>query len=128
MSSAVQGIVNQWAAAHGLQIGSPGSAGNLSVTIDRVRVHLVTSRSSEIVVEARVRDLPAAPDEQNRLLRRALELSTARMTASAAGPSVDPAGSTLKLQTRVSANATIEEFDRAVSMIVGEVELWRELL
>lgn len=128
MSSALQGLIHQWAATHGLQTGLQGGAGNLSVTIDRVRVHLVTSRSSEIVVEARVRDLPLAPDERSRLLRKALELSTARMTTSAAGPAVDPTGSTLKLQTRVSANSTIDEFDRAVSMIVGEVELWRELL
>lgn len=128
MSSAPQSLVDQWASANGLASLASGSSGQLSVTIDRVRVHLVTFRSGEVLVEARVRDLPAALAECSQLLQKALELSTARMSESAAGPAVDPAVSYLKLQTRINARSTPDDVDKAVSMIVSEVELWRGFL
>ncbi|NBS63073.1 MAG: hypothetical protein EBT33_01830 [Betaproteobacteria bacterium] len=121
-------MIQQWAAANGLKLPPTAPPDQLSLTIDRVRVHLVTFRSGEILVEARVRDLPSAPAEQAALLRKALALSTARMAEVAAGPVVDPACSFLKLQARVPAQSGTEELDKAVSVIVNEVEFWRGVL
>lgn len=128
MSATTQSLIGQWASDHGLPPPSPTSAGQLSVTIDRVRVHLVTLRANEVLVEARVRDLPATMAERSHMLRKSLELSTARMSESAAAPVVDPGASCLKLQTRVSTQSTPDQLDKAVSMIVNEVELWRGFL
>ena len=128
MSATTQTLIGRWAADNGLPPPSPTSAGQLSVTIDRVRVHLVTLRAGEVLVEARVRDLPAALAERSQMLQKALELSTARMSESAASPVVDAGASYLKLQVRISAQSTSDEFDKALSMIVNEVELWRGFL
>ncbi|MFZ9506147.1 MAG: CesT family type III secretion system chaperone [Burkholderiaceae bacterium] len=121
-------LIQQWAAANGLELPPTAPPDQLSLTIDRVRVHLVTFRSGEILVEARVRDLPSGPVEQDALLRKALALSTARMAEVAAGPVIDPACSLLKLQARVPPQSSTEELDKAVSVIVNEVEFWRGVL
>ncbi len=121
-------LIQQWAAANGLKLPPAAPPGQLSLTIDRVRVHLVTFRGGDILVEARVRDLPSAPVERDALLQKALALSTARMAEVAAGPVVDPTASFLKLQARVPAQSSTEELDKAVSVIVNEVEFWRGVL
>ena len=68
------------------------------------------------------------PVERDALLQKALALSTARMAEVAAGPVVDPTASFLKLQARVPAQSSTEELDKAVSVIVNEVEFWRGVL
>ncbi len=128
MSAAAQNLMQQWAIANNIPQSEDLSAGRLSITIDRVRVHLLTLRSSEILVEARVRDLPSAPIEQNQLLQKALALSTARMSEVPVSPVVDEAATLLKLQARVSPLATADELDKTVSMVVNEVEFWRGML
>lgn len=121
-------LIHDWATANGLAASRNAAAGTLSFTIDRVRVHLVPLRGGETLVEARVRDLPAAPIERDGLLQKAMSISTARMADVAAGPVVDQAASFLKLQARVPAHASTDELDRAVSVMVNEVEFWRGIL
>lgn len=121
-------LIQQWAAANGLKLPPNTAPGQLSLTIDRVRVHLVPFHDGAILVEARVRDLPSAPAERAALLQKALTISTARMAEAAAGPVVDPACSVLKLQSCVQAQSSTEELDKAVSVIVNEVEFWRGVL
>ena len=121
-------LIQQWAAANGLKLPPNTAPGQLSLTIDRVRVHLVPFQDGAILVEARVRDLPSAPAERAALLQKALTISTARMAEAAAGPVVDPACSVLKLQSCVQAQSSTEELDKAVSVIVNEVEFWRGVL
>lgn len=75
-----------------------------------------------------MRDLPSAPAEREALLQKALAISTGRMAEAAAGPVVDPACSVLKLQSCVQAQSSTEELDKAVSVIVNEVEFWRGVL
>lgn len=120
--------MQQWAIANNIPLTDELRAGRLSLTIDRVRIHLLTLRSGEILVEARVRDLPSASIEQNQLLQKALALSTARMSEVAVSPVVDEAATLLKLQTRLAPLATADELDKTVSMVVNEVEFWRGVL
>lgn len=121
-------LIQQWAAANGLKLPPAATPSQLSLTIDRVRVHLVPFQSGLILVEARVRDVPSAPAEREALLQKALAISTGRMAEAAAGPVVDPACSVLKLQSCVQAQSSTEELDKAVSVIVNEVEFWRGVL
>ena len=123
-----QNLMQQWAIANKIPVSDELRAGRLALTIDRVRMHLLTLRSGEILVEARVRDLPSAPIEQNLILQKALALSTARMSEVSVSPVVDDAATLLKLQTRLPPLATAEDLDKAVSMVVNEVEFWREML
>ena len=128
MSAVAQNLMQQWAIANNIPLTDELRAGRLSLTIDRVRIHLLTLRSGEILVEARVRDLPSASIEQNQLLQKALALSTARMSEVAVSPVVDEAATLLKLQTRLAPLATADELDKTVSMVVNEVEFWRGVL
>jgi hypothetical protein len=128
MSAVAQNLMQQWAIANNIPLSDELRAGRLSLTIDRVRIHLLTLRSGEILVEARVRDLPSASIEQNQLLQKALALSTARMSEVAVSPVVDEAATLLKLQTRLAPLATADELDKTVSMVVNEVEFWRGVL
>lgn len=128
MSAVAHNLMQQWAIANNIPLTDELRAGRLSLTIDRVRIHLLTLRSGEILVEARVRDLPSASIEQNQLLQKALALSTARMSEVAVSPVVDEAATLLKLQTRLSPLATADELDKTVSMVVNEVEFWRGVL
>ncbi len=128
MSIAGHNLIQQWAIANNLPLSDELKAGRLSVTIDRVRVHLLTLRTGEILVEARVRDLPSASIEQDQLLHKALALSTARMSEAFASPVVDSTATVLKLQTRVAPNASGDDLEKSVSMIVNEVELWRGMI
>lgn len=121
-------LIRDWGHANGLTAQPGAVAGGLSFTIDRVRVHLVPLRGGETLVEARVLDLPSTPGERNGLLQKAMAVSTARMAEVAVGPVVDQAASLLKLQTRVPARASTDELDKAVSVIVNEVEFWRGVL
>ena len=121
-------LIRRW--AHERQISPPGgvAADRLSLTIDRVRVHLVALRADETLVEARVADLPRQPTDRNRMLERVMPMATGRMIECPASLVVDAEASTLKLQLRVSSSASTDALDQAVTSVVNEVELWRGLL
>lgn len=121
-------LIQKWAAEHDISVAGGVSPERLSLTIDRVRVHLVALRSREILVEARVIDLPEAGVQRDKLLERVMTSATARMRDSAMTLTVDANAVSIWLQTRVGIEAFTDQLDQAIAKLVSEVEMWRGVL
>ena len=126
--TATANLIQKWAAENSISVPGGVSPERLSLTIDRVRVHLVALRSREILVEARVMDLPEADSQRDKLLERVMRNATARMRDSAMTLTVDADAVSIWLQTRVGIEAFTDQLDQAIAKLVSEVEMWRGVL
>ena len=121
-------LINAWASEQGLsrRIDVPGAA--LSFTLGDVRVTLRELSQSNILITARVADIPLDATGKDNLLRRALEMALGRVRDSACVLTADSPGGSLWLQLRADAVATTRELGARVEDLVNEVDLWREVL
>lgn len=118
--------IERWAQHMGLP--APDQPSQLALTVDAARVHLRSIQAGQLMVEARVCDLPETPAVRSRLVERALQLSLARARKSLCHPAVDEDQSALWLQQRIEAPDDLQAVDQAVESLVNEIELWRQAL
>ncbi len=128
-----QGLIPQW--IQGLNLPQPADSAELpqhqgrwSVTFDQVRVHLLALHDDQVLLQARIIDLPSNPRESEKLLTRALQTASARMRETDVGLCADADGSALWLQVRLPSRSASHQLNQAVERLVQEVELWRRVL
>ena len=121
-------LIESWAHTMDCHPGAPLREPKLSVSFDRVRVHLSELPNHMLLVESRVCDLPPTPTEQDRVVTRLLGLSLARMQSNRASLCVDSDRNALWLQRRLKNESTTDQLNEAVEALVNEVDLWRGLI
>lgn len=128
-----QGLIPQWIQSLNLPLPADSAAqlqgqGRWSVTFDQVRVHLLALHDDQVLVQARVTDVPSTPSESEKLMTRALQTASARMRETDVGLCADADGSALWLQVRLPTRSASHQLHQAVERLVQEVELWRRVL
>jgi Tir chaperone protein (CesT) family len=128
-----QGLIPQWIQSLNLPLpvdgtGQPQDQGRWSVTFDQVRVHLLALHDDQVLLQARIIDVPSIASESEKLLTRALQTASARMRETDVGLCADPDGSALWLQVRLPKRSATHQLHQAVQRLVQEVELWRRVL
>ena len=128
MSQSRHSLIARWADEQSLAQPTGGTAARLAMTVDRVRVHLIELPSQNVLIEARITDLPLAAGAREKLLQRALSAATSRMHHSNLTLVADHEGNALCLQSRVEAQADLPTLSHAIERLVNEIELWRAAL
>lgn len=124
-----QGLIPQWIQSLNLpDADQPLGQDRWSVTFDQVRVHLMALHDDQVLLQARITDVPSSPSESEKLLTRALQTASARMRETDVGLCADEDGSALWLQVRLPARSATHQLNQAVERVVQEVELWRRVL
>jgi hypothetical protein len=118
-------LIDQWAGEQGLQLDTMGGRRPVALTVDSVRVHLRELPQSNILVHARVIDIPRDNSGRDNALRQAMSVATGRMRQSSAILAADPDGASLWLQLTVPGDSTTDQLGQAVEHLVNEVENWR---
>ena len=121
-------LIDLWATEQGLTLDTQGGRRQVALTVDRVRVQLRELPQNNILVHARVIDIPSDLSGRDNCLSRALSVSTARMRSSSAVLAADGDGASLWLQIAVPLDAGTADLGRAVEHLVNEVEIWRGVL
>ena len=121
-------LINAWAGSRGLsgRITVPGTA--LSFAMGEVRVTLRELSRNNILIRARVIDIPRDATAQDNRVRKAMEVALGRVRESACVLAVDAECGALWLQRRADAAASIHELGTMIDELVSEVDLWREIL
>ena len=127
MSSPVQ-LINEWIRHNALPVSLPWVGPRASITFDAVRVHLTILASGQILVEARICDLPAPRGDRERIVFRLSQVALARMRDNPAVLSIDEDGAACWLQRRVPGTIQRHELDDAVEALINEIERWRAAL
>lgn len=99
----------------------------VAVVFDGVRVR-VLPRTTGLLLETRLSNLPAGSAQRDALLEKVLRLSAARLWHNTATLSVDDSTGAIWLQQLMPTDATPEALDEAVGSMVSETEHWRGLL
>jgi hypothetical protein len=128
MSSYTPTLISDWARSAGIDLGLVGAARHVTVTFDRVRLHLLELPGRGTLLESRIADLPMSPSERDRMVQSAMSGATGRMRDSPVVLCVNEESSALMLQLRVPLGADVQIFGAAVEKMVNEVDLWRAIL
>lgn len=102
--------------------------GRWAIVFDQVRVHLMELHTGHVLLQARVTDVPANASDSEKLVTRAMQTASARMTMTDVGLSVDADGTAMWLQVQLPTHSTTHDLTQAVQRLVNEVELWRHAL
>ncbi|MEN9774551.1 MAG: hypothetical protein RL322_1621 [Pseudomonadota bacterium] len=127
MSSPVQ-LINDWIRHNALPVSLPWAGPRASITFDSVRVHLTILGSGQILIEARICDLPALGGDRERTVFRLTQIALARMRDNPAALSIDEDGAACWLQRRMAGTIQRHELDEGVESLINEVERWRAAL
>jgi hypothetical protein len=119
-------LIERWAQTQDL--GPLTQTKRLAVTFDQSRVHLIELPTQQLLLEARVCDLPVQASERERTLERVLTIALARSRASSSHVMVDSDASAFWLQRCLPAGADVPDLDLAVEGLVNDIELWRTAL
>lgn len=121
-------LIDLWTAEHELPLDTRGARRQVSLTVDKVRLHLRELPSSDVLAFARVVDIPQDHRARDDVLSRAMKLATARMRGNRAVLATDEDAANLTLQVLVPAGSDVQAMDRAVEHLANEVDTWRALL
>jgi hypothetical protein len=121
-------LIRAWALEQGLEPPGPGAESHLTVTLDRVRLHLIAASPDKVLIETRVADLPLPPLERDRLIERALTLATARLRDGVGGLASRDDGQSLWLQAELGPQAGLLALSESVEQMANEADLWRGAL
>ncbi|MEK0416857.1 MAG: hypothetical protein RI949_863 [Pseudomonadota bacterium] len=128
MVTSSHSLIGEWAQDAGLELQVQGPSRQLSVTVDRVRVHLLELPSKGILIESRIMDLPLNPLDRDRMVRRAMGFSVGRLRDSSAALVADAQASCLMLQRQLIDPSSARQVGTAIEQLVNEVDLWRAAL
>jgi|SoiMethySBSTD1v2_1073268.scaffolds.fasta_scaffold00824_17 hypothetical protein len=113
----------------GLDRSELRSDGELPLVFDdTLRVRLVPLSDGGIALESRVRPMPTATDERERLIERALKVSLGRMDANADALTLGEDREALKLQSLLRADATRSELEACLEAHLNALTFWRGAL
>lgn len=118
-------LIERW--AQQMDLGPVANNRRLATNLDQVRLHLLEIHPGQVVVQARICDLPVAPTQRGRTIERALQIALARARDSASQLMLDEDQAAFWLQRRVQGDR-LDELDRAVEGLVNDIELWRATL
>lgn len=118
-------MIERW--AEHMALGPLDNNRRLALTLDQVRVHLLELHPGQVIVQARLCDLPLHGNQRERAIERAGQIALARLQASASVLTVDEDQSAFWLQRRVPAT-DLDTLDKAVEALVNDIELWRAAL
>ena len=127
MSSSVE-VIEQWVKANALPVDRAPGSSRVSISFDTVRAHLQGLPGNQLLIEARVCDLPSSQSAVERLVEKALTVSLGRLRDNPSVLTIDDVGSALWLQRRLAVSVSTERLDSAVEQLVNEVEIWRAVL
>jgi hypothetical protein len=119
-------LIERWAQAQDL--GPVSNNRRFAVTIDQVRIHLLELHPGQVVLEARIADVPTAPAVHERTLERAMQIALARARESRSHLMVDDDQAAFWLQRCIRPGAGLEELDQDIGELVNDIELWRSAL
>ena len=119
-------LIEQW--AQSMDLGPVTNNRRFAVTFDQVRLHLLEMHPGQVVLEARICDLPSVPNQRERAIERVMKIALARARASASHLMLDEEQSAFWLQRRVQAGAQVQDLDKAVESMVNDIDLWRQAL
>jgi hypothetical protein len=118
-------LIERW--AEYMELGPLSNNRRLALTLDRVRVHLLEIHPGQVIVQARLCDLPLQTTQRERTIERAGQSALARLQTSASVLTVDEDQSAFWLQQRVQ-GSDLQTLERAVEGLVNDIELWRAAL
>ena len=119
-------LLERWAQSQ--QLGPVSNSRRFSVTFDQVRLHLIELHPGQVVLQARICDLPTATTQRERTTERALHIALARARASHSHLMVDEDQSAFWLQRRARPGADVSDLDQEVEGLINDIELWRTAL
>ena len=103
--------------------------GELPLVFDEtLRVKLVPMPDGGIALESRVRPMPTATGERERLVERALKVSLGRMDTNADALTMGEDREALKLQSLLRADATRSELEACLEAHLNALTFWRGAL
>jgi hypothetical protein len=121
--------MDEYMRSSGLDRSELRGGGELPLVFDdTLRVRLVPLGDGGIALESRVRPMPTATDERERLLERALKVSLGRMEASADALTMGEDRQALKLQSLLRADATRSELEACLEAHLNALTFWRGAL
>ncbi len=119
-------LIERWASSQDL--GPVANNRKFAVNLDQVRVHLLELHAGQVVLEARICDVPTTPNEREKIIARAMQIGLARARTSASHLVVDSDQSAFWLQRRAKPGADTPDLDQEVEHLVNDIELWRTAL
>jgi len=121
--------MDEYMKSSGLDRSALRGDGELPLVFDEtLRVKLVPLPDGGIALESRVRPMPTATDERERLLERALKVSLGRMDANADALTLGEDREALKLQSLLRADATRSELESSLEAHLNALTFWRGAL
>ena len=87
-------------------------------------MHLLEIHPGQIIVQARLCELPAGGSQRERAVEKAAQVALARLRSSASVLTTDEDETSLWLQRRVPAEDLLT-LDRAVEGLANDIDLWR---
>lgn len=119
-------LIERWAQAQDL--GPVNNNRKFAVTFDQVRVHLLEIHPGQVILQARVCDIPGPVAQREQTIERAMRIALAQARTSSSNLSVDEEQSAFWLQRRVGSGADLQDLDQAVECLINDIELWRTAL
>lgn len=119
-------LIERWAQSQNL--GPVTNNRRFAVTFDQVRVHLLELHPGQVVLEARIADVPTVQTTHERTLNRILQIALARARASSSHLMVDDEQSAFWLQRRLRPGAGTDDLDSELEQLVNDIEFWRTAL
>lgn len=115
--------------ASGLGSEALHGGGELPLVFDEaLRVRLVPLNDGGIALESRVRPMPEAAEERERLVERALKLSMGRMDAHGDVLAMAEDREALRLQSYVGADASRADLEACLEAHLNALAFWRSAL
>lgn len=108
--------------------GQPRIDGALILTIDtRYRIYCRPGPLGDLVLESQLLQLPDRRDEADDIVRECLLGSWVRMMEHADVPVLSQNENEILLQQRVTADATVDEFESAIEQFTNSLADWRRI-
>jgi hypothetical protein len=122
----IMNLIERWAQSQ--ELGPVPNNRKFAFNLDQVRVHLLELNPGQVVLEARICDVPVAPNEREKTIQRAMQIGLARARPSSSHLMVDSDQSAFWLQRKAPKGADLAELDQEVEALVNDIELWRTAL
>ena len=102
--------------------------GAIPLSIDnRYRIYCRPAAHGDLVLEARLIDLPMQASDVDALIRECLLASWVRMHEHADVPVLSENETSIFLEQRISADASIDEFEAALEKFTNSIADWRRI-
>ena len=119
-------LIEQW--AQSMDLGPVSNNARFAVTFDQVRLHLLEIHPGQVMIEARICDIPTLPTQRDPTLERVMKIALGRALASPNHVMVDDNQSAIWLQRRLDKEADVQQLDLAVEGLINDIDLWRKAL